>query len=285
MSNCLPAWFRQELPGAIVKERTALFKKLGINTVCQSAHCPNIFDCFTRKTATFMILGNICTRNCRFCAVKKGEPLSLDTREPEKILGAIKELGINYAVLTSVTRDDLVDNGAGQFAKTIQLLHSRLPQIKVEVLIPDFQGNKESLEIVLQSKPQVIGHNLETVARLYPKVRPQADYQRSLDLLARIKQSNSSIITKSGIMVGLGEEFSEIIKLMEDLRKVDCDILTIGQYLAPSSAHLPVQRFLAEEEFAQLETVALSMGFKGAFCAPKARSSYHSREVFAKCMM
>jgi lipoic acid synthetase len=286
MKNRLPSWFKQEIPDTtLVGERVALFRKLRLNTVCQSAHCPNIFDCFKRKTATFMILGDTCTRDCRFCAVKKGEPQIVDSGEPENIVSAVGTLGLNYAVITSVTRDDLQDGGAGRFAQIVNLLHSKLPQVKVEVLIPDFKGNKESLGIVAQSYPSVISHNLETVARLYPQVRPLANYQRSLDLLARVKKINPAIITKSGIMAGLGEEFSEIIKLMEDLRRVDCEILTIGQYLSPSSNHLPVARFVKREEFAELESIALAMGFRGAFCAPLARSSYHCEEVFTKCMM
>ncbi|MDP3143689.1 MAG: lipoyl synthase [Candidatus Omnitrophota bacterium] len=286
MKNRLPSWFKQEIPDAnLIGERVALFKKLRLNTVCQSAHCPNIFDCFKRKTATFMILGDTCTRDCRFCAVKKGEPQIVDSGEPENIVSAVKVLELNYVVITSVTRDDLQDGGANRFAQIVNLLHSKLPQVKVEVLIPDFKGKKESLVTVAQSHPEVIGHNLETISRLYPQIRPQADYQRSLDLLAQVKEIDNSIITKSGIMAGLGEDFAEIIKAMVDLREVDCDILTIGQYLSPSASHLPVERFVTKEEFAELERIALSMGFRGASCAPLARSSYHSAEVFAQCMM
>lgn len=286
MRNRLPSWFKQEIPDAtLIGERFALFRKLRLNTVCQSAHCPNIFDCFKRKTATFMILGNTCTRNCRFCAVKKGEPQTVDSGEPENIVSAVEALGLNYAVITSVTRDDLKDGGAWQFAQAVNLLHAKLPQVKVEILIPDFKGKKESLETVAKSHPEVIGHNLETISRLYPQVRPQANYRRSLDLLTRIKKIDNFVITKSGIMVGLGEDFAEIIKTMEDLRRVDCDILTIGQYLSPKASHLPVERFVTKEEFAELEKIALSMGFKGAFCAPLVRSSYYSAEIFAKCMM
>jgi len=286
MKNRLPPWFRQEIPDvALLKDRVRLFKDLRLNTVCQSAHCPNIFDCFKRHTATFMILGNICTRNCRFCAVEKGEPSSLDSGEPENIIKAVKQLGLRYVVITSVTRDDLTDGGAGQFVAIVDKLHEVFPTIKIEVLIPDFKGKRKDLERVIASHPDAVGHNLETVPRLYNLVRPQADYRRSLDLLSRIKEINSSIITKSGIMVGLGEDVSEVIGVMKDLRKVDCDILTIGQYLSPSSEHLPVKRFVAKDEFAELERLVLSTGFKQAFCGPLIRSSFHSEEVFTKCMM
>jgi len=286
MINRLPAWFKQEIPDTLsLRERTSFFRGLNLNTVCESAHCPNISDCFKRQTATFMILGNVCTRKCRFCAVEKGEPLPVDSSEPENIVSAVRQLGLKYVVITAVTRDDLSDGGAGQFVLTVSKLREAFPEIKIELLIPDFQGKKEDLEKVTKCRPDVSGHNLETVARLYDVVRPQADYLRSLDLLSQIKRTNNSILTKSGIMVGLGEKREEIIKTMQDLRKVNCDILTIGQYLAPSSEHLPVVRFLSQKEFSDLGNLALTMGFKQACCAPKVRSSYHSEEVFAKCMI
>jgi len=294
MKNRLPVWFHQEIPDPVLlRERNGLFRSLRLNTVCESAHCPNLYDCFKRNTATFMILGDICTRSCRFCAVKKGEPLRLDSGEPENILAAVKKLGLKYAVITAVTRDDLEDGGAKQFALTVQRLHGCLPQVKIEVLIPDFQGKRESLEIVVKSQPEVIGHNLETVPRLYPLIRPQArlpsvgqaDYRRSLDLLSQIKKMDNSIITKSGIMAGLGEEKSEIIAVMEDLRSADCDVLAIGQYLSPSANHLSVKRYLTPAEFLQLEKIARALGFKQASCGPLVRSSYHSEEGFAGAVL
>lgn len=283
MKNRLPIWFKQEIPDQVLlRERNLLFRSLRLNTVCESARCPNLYDCFKRHTATFMLLGNICTRNCRFCAVNKGEPLILDSSEPENIVTAVKQLDIKYAVITSVTRDDLADGGAKQFALTVSLLRDCLQNIKIEVLIPDFQGKRESLEAVVKSRPEVIGHNLETVPRLYPIVRAQANYLRSLDLLSQIKKMDNSIITKSGIMAGLGEEKSEIIAVMEDLRKADCDILTIGQYLTPSPKHLPVKRFLPPAEFLELEQAAISLGFKQVSCGPLVRSSYHSEKCFVE---
>jgi lipoyl synthase len=285
MKNRLPAWFRQEIPDtALIKERNKLFRGLQLNTVCESANCPNIYDCFKRHTATFLILGKVCTRDCRFCAVEKGLPAeALVAGEPENIAAAVRKLGLKYVVITSVTRDDLEDAGAGQFALTVNHLQAALPEIKIEVLIPDFQGKGKSLETVVKSCPQVMAHNLETVPRLYPQVRSQADYARSLELLRRIKELGASIITKSGIMVGLGEEEEEIVAVIEDLRKADCDILTIGQYLQPSPAHLPVKRFLTPAQFQKLGQLACSLGFKQVSCGPLVRSSYHSQEIFRQC--
>lgn len=283
--NKLPPWFRQEIPDLVLmRSRKGLFRKLGLHTVCESARCPNIFDCFKRATATFMILGEVCTRECSFCAIKKGAPSGLNSQEPQAIVAAVRQFNLKYVVVTSVTRDDLPDGGAGQFALTIAALRNNFADLKIEVLIPDFQGNSQSLKRVVDVGPEVINHNLETVSRLYAAVRPQADYRRSLELLRRVKQFNPSIKTKSGMMVGLGEDFNEVVAAMRDLRQAGCDILTIGQYLAPTPDHFPVKRFVCQEDFSRWQALAGELGFKQAFCAPLARSSYHSEEVFARCI-
>ncbi|MFZ5801086.1 MAG: lipoyl synthase [Candidatus Omnitrophota bacterium] len=289
MSSRLPPWFRQEIPDpALMFSRKRFFRSLGLHTVCESCRCPNIFDCFKRDTATFMILGGVCTRECSFCATEKGLPFGeagapapLNEDEPQALVCAVRQLGLKYVVITSVTRDDLPDGGAKQFALTVTALKESLAGLKIEVLIPDFQGDSSSLRKVVDSGPEVINHNLETIARLYPKARPQANYQRSLELLRMVKQLNPALKTKSGLMVGLGEEFAEVVAALRDLRGADCDILTIGQYLAPSEKHFPVQRFVPQEDFAKWQTLAGEMGFKQAFCAPLARSSFHAEEVFS----
>ncbi len=274
-----PPWIRIRLPKTGKMEGVKkILRKYKLHTVCEEAKCPNICECFSKGTATFMILGNICTRNCAFCAVKKGNPLPPDESEPERVAEVSKKLGLRYVVITSVTRDDLEDGGAGIFEKCIKELR-KIESVKgIEVLIPDFKGSEEALEKVIRAKPTVINHNLETVRRLYPRVRPMADYERSLELLKRVKETDPSIITKSGIMVGLGESEEEIVELMKDLRSVNCDIITIGQYLQPTRNHLPVERFIPPEEFKRYEEIAYSMGFKLAFCAPLVRSSYRAEE-------
>ncbi len=248
-----------------------------LHTVCESAHCPNIGDCWGRGTATFMILGDICTRNCRFCAVNHGVPLLVDADEPRRVAEAIKKLDIKYAVITSVTRDDLSDGGAQVFAHTIQEIRKQLPTCEIEVLIPDFQGLTDALKQVLDAHPTVLNHNLETVPRLYSQVRPQADYARSLDLLHRAKKDGA--ITKTGLMLGLGETLDEVHSVMTDLRKIDCDILTLGQYMQPGKEYLPIDRFVTPDEFQQLKTHGLQMGFKLVESAPLVRSSYHADEA------
>ncbi len=279
--NRLPSWLRQDLPRqAILEERLALFSGLDLNTVCQEAHCPNLGSCFNNGQATFMILGDICSRGCGFCAVDKGSPRAINFAEADNLAKAAEKMNLNYVVITSVARDDLVDYGALQFVRCIERLHSVNDRIKIEVLIPDFQGSRENLERVVLSQPDVIGHNLETVARLYRRVRPQADYNLSLKILRWIKEINPSMLTKSGIMVGLGEDFEEVTRVMRDLRSVNCDILTIGQYLAPSKKHLPVSRFVIPEEFEEMKKTGMSWGFKVVTSAPLVRSSFMAEEIF-----
>ena len=259
-----------------------LLKGLSLETVCESAHCPNIGRCFTGGTATFLILGNVCSRHCTFCAVKKGHPTSVDKNEPRHLLEAVTKLGLDYIVITSVTRDDLPDGGAAQFAKTIKTLHENREDAIVEVLIPDFLDNESALRTVVEAWPEVINHNIETVARLYPEARPEANYRRSLGLLSRVKSLDPEIVTKSGLMLGLGETKAEIIGAMSDLREASCDLLTIGQYLSPSSHHHPVVRFISPEEFAEFADVGWEMGFGGIASAPLARSSFQANELYAR---
>jgi len=248
--------------------------------VCQEAKCPNIWECFSRHTATFLIMGSQCTRNCRFCAVEHGPIYPPDPEEPVRVAKAAQSLKLHYIVITSVTRDDLPDGGAALFAETIKEIHKKIPDVFVEVLIPDFQGNADALHTVVKARPDVLNHNLETVARLYPQVRPEAVYHRSLELLKRVQLNDSSISTKSGLMLGLGETDDEIKETLQDLLEADCTILTIGQYLQPSSAHLPVKRFVHPEEFDSWRESALSMGFSEVASGPFVRSSYHARELY-----
>lgn len=273
-----PSWLKVSLPaGDNFHDVLALVKRKRLHTVCQSAHCPNIGDCWSRRTATFMILGNKCTRNCGFCAVESAPPEPVDLDEPERVAEAVKILSLRYAVITSVTRDDLPDGGAHIFAETIRMIKTRLPNCMVEVLVPDFHGNQSALKIVIDAKPDILNHNLETGARLYPIVRPQADYQRSLQLLSEAK--NMGAITKSGMMLGLGETLDEIRISMSHLRKVKCDILTLGQYLQPTRKHLPISRFVTPEEFNRLKEQGLRMGFKLVESGPLVRSSYHADQA------
>ena len=255
MSGKLPPWFKQRLvePG-LMSSMHGLFDGLHLHTICQSALCPNIGRCFTAGTATFLILGAVCTRRCTFCAVSKGHPEPIDEAEPEHLLEAVKKMRLDYVVITSVTRDDLPDGGAFQFTHTVSLLRENIDGIMVEVLVPDFRGQDEAVRAVIESSPQVINHNVETVPRLYPEVRPGADYARSLELLYTVKRLEPAIITKSGLILGLGESQEEVIEVMGDLREADCDILTIGQYLQPSVGHHPVIRFVPPEEFSKYET-------------------------------
>jgi lipoic acid synthetase len=250
----------------------------GLRTVCQEANCPNRSHCFDSGTATFLILGDVCTRGCGFCNVKRGVPLPVDEDEPKRIAEAVRIMELEYAVITSVTRDDLEDGGAFMFAQTIREIKQRMPGCKVEVLIPDFAGSIQSLKTVLSASPDVLNHNLETVRRLYLKVRKGADYQRSLELLSNAKKIDRSIITKSGMMVGLGESQEEIVELMKDLRRAGCELLTIGQYLSPSENHLPVSKFYHPDEFSELKIIGERMGFKHVESGPVVRSSYHAKE-------
>ncbi len=254
----------------------ALINRQKLHTVCESARCPNIGECWSRRTATFMILGNICTRSCKFCNIEVGKPTEYDLDEPRRVAEAVKELNLRHAVITSVARDDLSDGGAFIFAETIRLIHEYLPGCSVEVLIPDFKGDLNDLDTVLEAKPEILNHNLETVKRLQKDVRVQARYERSLSVLEHAKKQG--FVTKSGIMVGLGEKWDEIIELFHDLRAIDCDILTIGQYLPPTKMHYPLDRFYTPQEFAELKRIALELGFKHVESGPLVRSSYHADE-------
>jgi lipoate synthase len=257
-----------------------LLRRLNLHTVCEEANCPNIGDCFSRKTATFMIMGDVCTRNCPYCNVSHGKPQALDTQEPENVANAVKTIGLKHVVITSVDRDDLPDGGASHFAKVIKKVREINPGITIEVLIPDFKGSIESLKMVLDANPEVVNHNIETVKELYKIVRPQGNYERSLKLLKSIKEISPKTISKSGFMVGLGETKEQIINLMEDLHKNNVEILTIGQYLQPSKNHLPVYRYYSEEEFKEFEEIGYKIGFKFVFSGILVRSSFNAQEQF-----
>lgn len=257
-----------------------MMRKLNLHTVCEEANCPNLMECFSKKTATFMVLGRECTRNCTFCTVSKNNPMIVDTQEPFHVAEAVTQLGLKHVVITSVTRDDLPDGGAYHFSKVIEEVKKASPSTAIEVLIPDFQGDKDALYKVVLAKPKVINHNIETIKRLYPQVRPMANYDRSLELLKWIKEMDSNIYSKSGIMVGLGETQEEVIELLYDLRKFECDIVTIGQYLAPSKKHHPVIEYVTPEIFDIYKKKAEEMGFIYVASAPLVRSSYHAGEAF-----
>jgi lipoic acid synthetase len=269
-----PAWLKVSgFGGTEFNEVTGLLRQHGLNTVCQAANCPNRGECFNRGTATFLILGPLCTRNCRFCDVRPGQPLPPDPGEPQRVAEAALTLKLRHVVITSVTRDDLRDGGAGQFAETIRCVRRLLPESKVEVLTPDFRGVPEALRVVMDAGPDIFNHNLETVPRLYPTVRPGADYRRSLDLLCAARERFSAV-TKSGLMVGLGETVDELDEVFADLAAVGVPMLTIGQYLAPSKDHLPVERYVPPEEFEHLGDRARALGIPRVFSAPLIRSSY-----------
>lgn len=259
-----------------------LISGLNLHTVCQEAKCPNIFECWTDKTATFMLGGDTCTRHCGFCAVNKGRPMELDPQEPVHVAEAVKHLGLAHTVITSVNRDDLPDGGSAHWAETIFRVREMNPECKVEVLIPDFNGDEDALNNVLRARPDVLNHNTETIARLYRRVRPDAKYDQSMELLGRAAKWRDSaqpaMLTKSGIMVGLGETFEEVVNLMKDLRAVSCDIMTIGQYLQPHERRLPVERYVTPEEFAEWKKIGEEMGFRHVQSSPLTRSSYHARQ-------
>ncbi|MGH9779842.1 MAG: lipoyl synthase [Candidatus Acidiferrales bacterium] len=274
-----PEWLKVRLPGGEnYTHLKGLMGRLSLHTVCESARCPNVAECWGHGTATFMILGNLCTRACGFCAVPHGRPLGLDTDEPRRVAEAVAAMRLRYAVITSVNRDDLPDGGASIFADTIRAVREEVPGCKIEVLIPDFRGNWEALATVVEAAPEVLNHNTETVPRLYRQVRMGAVYERSLELLRRAKQLNPLMPTKSGIMLGLGETYDEILGTLRDLRASEVDILTVGQYLQPTRDHLPIARFVHPDEFAQIKRDALALGFKHAECGPLVRSSYHAHE-------
>jgi lipoic acid synthetase len=276
-----PAWLKQRLPsGPEFEKIRGMIRKDRLHTVCQEAGCPNIWECFSHHTATFLIMGSHCTRNCRFCAVTEGPLEPPDPEEPARVASAARKMGLKYVVVTSVTRDDLSDGGAGSFAETIQKIRQEISDVCVEVLIPDFQGSKKALETVLNAHPDVLNHNIETVPRLYPEVRPQADYRQSLDLIQHAHEYNPALLTKSGLMLGLGEHRAEISLTLEDMLKAGCRLLTLGQYLQPSKDHLPVIRYIPPEEFKEWRKTALQMGFAEVASGPFVRSSYHAKELF-----
>jgi lipoic acid synthetase len=275
----LPEWVKIKKFGDLHNTKQIL-RNFGLSTVCEEARCPNVSKCFSRPTATFMILGSKCTRNCGFCSVESSIPESIDLGEPERIAMAAKEMGLRYVVITSVTRDDLCDSGAGHFAKTVCTIRKYLPEARVEVLTPDFKGNLSDLNTVLQSRPDVYNHNVETVPRLYPVVRPLADYRRSLNLLKYTKKIAPDINTKSGLMLGLGEMLDEVMDVLRDLRSAGCEFVTIGQYLRPSRFNLPVIEYIRPEIFERLRIEALDIGFKYVASAPLVRSSMNADELY-----
>jgi lipoic acid synthetase len=276
-----PPWLRRRMPtGPAYENLRTLLRASRVHTVCQQARCPNIWECFAQGTATFLILGAHCTRSCRFCAVGRGPTDPPDSEEPARVAEAAATMGLTYVVVTSVSRDDLPDGGAAHFARTIEEIRRRLPNALVEVLVPDFCGNPDALRAVVEARPDVLNHNVETVLRLYPLVRPQADYGRSLALLRHAKRYSPGMPTKSGLMLGLGEAVGEVAEALRDLAQVGCTMLTLGQYLQPTPEHLPVARFLSPEEFTTWKRKALDMGFSQVASGPFVRSSYHARELY-----
>jgi lipoic acid synthetase len=274
-----PAWLRAPAPvGANYRELKSLIEGLGLHTVCESAACPNVGECWNHRTATFMILGNVCTRRCGFCAVQKGAPLSVDYDEPRRVAEAVAAMGLRFAVITSVNRDDRADGGAELFALTIRAIRERIAGCGVEVLVPDFQGSHAAMDIVLAAAPDVLNHNTETVPRLYRQVRLGARYERSLDMLAYAKSVSPAKPVKSGLMMGLGETIDEVLAVMRDLRAAGVDILTLGQYLRPSPKHLPIVRYVAPAEFEDLRRAGYEMGFGHVESGPLVRSSYHAAD-------
>ncbi len=277
-----PEWLKKRISsGQSYHKVLKILRKGGLHTVCEEAHCPNLGECFSQGTATFMILGDRCTRNCMFCAVRHAPPLPPDAEEPAMVAGAVRELGLRYAVITSVTRDDLPDGGAAHFAQTIRSIREGNSGTRVEVLIPDFQGSEPALRKVVEARPDVINHNLETVPRLYCDVRPQADYARSLQLIERVSKMDQMIPAKSGLMLGLGERQEEVLGVFNDLLDAGCRILTIGQYLSPSSEHHQVVRYIPPDEFSRWEKIAYKSGFTAVASGPFVRSSFHAGEIFS----
>lgn len=276
-----PDWLKVRIPsGPNYGKVNRLLSSQALHTVCQEARCPNRSQCFHQGTATFLLLGDVCTRTCCFCAVRNGKPEPPDPGEPERVVKAVKELKLSFVVLTSVTRDDLADGGASHFSLTLGALIEHVPGIGTEVLVPDFLGSAHALEGVLEAGPSVLNHNVETVPRLYREIRPEADYSRSLRLLQRAHRSSPGLVTKSGIMLGLGENHEEVIRVMEDLRAAGCSVLTLGQYLQPQPGNVPVSRYLPPQEFSFLRGVGLSMGFVEVVAGPFVRSSFRAEEAF-----
>jgi lipoic acid synthetase len=282
MKGRFPEWLKKRLPAEDEWLQVEdVLEDLNLNTVCRSAVCPNQGECFANKTATFMILGENCSRNCRFCAVNSRQPEAVDPEEPSHLAEAVKRLNLKYVVITSVTRDDLKDGGVSQFIEVVKEIKKISAEIKIELLTPDFQGEVETLKKLAAADFEVFNHNVETVPRLYSSVRPEADYQQSLFVLEKMKSLNSKLYTKSGIMVGLGEKKEEVTAVMNDLRKKEVDILTIGQYLRPSPLHLEVEEFITPQLFAEYKSIGQSLGFKSVVSQPFARSSYHAAESLA----
>jgi len=291
MTLLAPPWLLTEIRQAKAacgsrqaQDTGRLLASLNLSTVCDSAKCPNRGACFSRHVATFMILGDTCTRECAFCAVHRGRPEPLDEDQPDRLAQAVSELGLRHVVITSVTRDDLADGGAAHYARVTRALRNRCAAVKVELLVPDFQGASEALAEVLSARPEILAHNVETVPRLYPDVRRGANYRRSLELLRRCKETSPGIVTKSGIMLGLGERPEEVAAVLSDLRGADCDMLTVGQYLAPSMHHAPVDRYVTTEEFVRWRQDALAIGFRSVASGPLVRSSYRAMEFFEELL-
>lgn len=274
-NQIIPSWLKQRVTAKGVAAVSLLMSEHSLNTVCQSADCPNIGECFGARTATFLILGGVCTRNCRYCSVPKGKPTGLDLNEPERVAEAVKTLGLKHAVITSVTRDDLADGGAGLFAACIKKIRDVNPEITIEVLVPDFGGDYTALSAVLEADPEVFNHNIETVPRLYPVARPEANYQRSISILQKAAEYGANI-TKSGIMLGLGETEQEVLQVLYNLAAIGVKAVTIGQYLQPSPNHLPVSEYIHPERFKMYENVGRSLGFLQVVSGPLVRSSYHA---------
>ena len=275
----IPPWIRTRVvEGENFKELKQLVNARRLHTVCEEAKCPNIFDCWSRRTATFMILGDVCTRACRFCAVTSGRPVELDIGEPLRVAESVAQLGLRHAVITSVDRDDLADGGAGMFARTIKAIRRRSPATTIEVLTPDFQGDLAAVQTVVEARPDIFNHNTETVPRLYARIRPKAVYANSLALLQHVKRLAPEMVTKSGLMVGLGETEDELLDVFRNMRAHDIDVLTVGQYLRPSKKHADVARYYRPEEFVQLKQQAMELGFAHVEAGPMVRSSYHADE-------
>ncbi len=281
MTRKLPQWLKVNYNKESVDEINNLMANLKLNTVCKEANCPNLGECYKKKSATFMILGSVCTRNCRFCNVSDGHAQVVDNEEPIHLAEAVRKLGLNHVVITSVTRDDLPDGGAEHFAKTIEAVRNLNSNTTIEVLIPDLKGVHENLDIVINAKPDVINHNVETVKYLYSEVRPQADYERSLQVLKYVKEKAPHMLTKTGIMVGLGETDEQVYELMDDCLKVKCDILTIGQYLRPSEKHIEIKEYVTPEKFEEYKRIGLEKGFKYIASGPLVRSSYKAEEALS----
>lgn len=275
-----PDWLKVKIgSGEVFVKMKSLLRNAKLHTICEEAKCPNIAECFGSGTAVFLILGNICTRNCGYCNVKHGKPLSLNINEPKDVAESVKILGLNYTVITSVTRDDLEDGGASVFYKTVKEIKKLNKNCKVEVLIPDFKGSLESLKKVIESNPDVVNHNIEVVQQLFPLIRPEGDYKTSLALLKNIKKINNKMKTKSGLMIGLGETKNQILQTMKDLRKADVDFLTVGQYLQPTKKHIEIKKYYTPEEFYELKKIAFKLGFEHVESGPLVRSSYHAERA------